>query len=236
MGIRHSIQVRGIGGTLQLVLHRVFNFNGTPGHIISRMLDLKRFDREHNVETAGLIELEQLKFDSPNKQHGSRYGGITAWRLKDLLDRIPADFSTYTFIDIGSGKGAALFHASDYPFKKIIGVEFSPELHEVALRNIANFRSRTRKCMNIEAVCGDGGAYEYPEGPWVLFFNVPFGVPVWERVAENLERAKRGRGTSYLIYSNVLWRPDAAEFVRRQSYLKLIYQEEDQTSRIYEFI
>lgn len=236
MGIRHSIQVRGIGGTLQLVFLRVFNFSGTPGHIISRMLDLRRFDRQHNVETAGLIELDQLKFESPSKAHGTRYGGITAWRLKDLLDRIPVDFSRYTFIDIGSGKGAALFHASEYPFKKIIGVEFSPELHEVAVRNIASFRSRTRKCKDIEAICGDGGAYQYPEGPWVLFFNTPFDVPVWERAAANLARAQRGYGTSYLIYSNNLWIPEAAEFVRRLSYLKLIYQEEDQTSRIYEFV
>jgi SAM-dependent methyltransferase len=234
MSIGNSIRVRGIGGTLHLLLLRCFNFNRTPAHILSRMLDLKKFDREHNVETAGLIELDELGFDSPVKKLGTRYGGITPWRLKDLLDQIPEDFSTYTFIDIGSGKGAALFHAAEYPFRRIIGVEFSPELHEVALRNIKSFRSKTRKCMQIEAVCGDGGAYELPEGPLILFYNSPFDVPVWERAAKQIENMKPGNGRSYLIYSNWGWLPNAAAFVDQLSFLKLIHVDSDQTSRIYE--
>lgn len=233
MSLQNSIRVRGFSGTVQLAFRRAFNFDNTPPHILSRMLDLEKFDREHCVETAGLIELDRLRIDSPSKVHGTRYGGMAPWRMKKLLETIPSTFRDRTFIDFGSGKGAALFQAAAYPFRKIIGVEFSPELHECAVRNIATFRSRDRQCHDIEAVCGDGGAFEFPEGPWVLFFNSPFDVPVWRRVEENLRRAPRGRGRSYLIYSNKGWLPEAAAYVHQLDYLRLIH--EDDTSRVYEF-
>jgi len=38
------------------------------------------------------------------------------------------------------------------------------------------------------------GAYEFPEGPWVLFFNVPFGIAVQEKVVENLKKASGEKG------------------------------------------
>lgn len=224
MSINNSLRVRGVSGTIELAFLHIFNFKRTPGHILSRMLDLRRYDREHGVETAGLIETPDLKFESDSKAHGTRYGGAAPWIFKENLDRIPIDHQDYTFIDIGSGKGAALFQASDYPFKAIIGVEYAPELHEAALRNIASFRSKTQKCSNISSVCEDGGVYRYPEGPWVLFFNSPFGVPIWKRAAENIERSPRGDKKSYLIYMNHGWIPEAAEFVERLSFLKLIHR------------
>lgn len=70
------------------------------------------------------------------------------------------------------------------------------------------------------------GGYRYPEGPWVLFFNSPFGVPVWKKVVRNIERAPRGRGKSYLILMNYGWDFEAAAFVEALSFLKLFYRGE----------
>ncbi|MFM8445055.1 MAG: class I SAM-dependent methyltransferase [Methylococcus sp.] len=233
MSIGNSFRVRGLGGTIQLALLHLFNFKRTPGHILSRMLDLKRYDREHNIETAGLIETDQLNVDSDSKQHGIRYRGATPWLMRDTLDRLPIDHRRYTFIDIGSGKGAALFQASDYPFRRIIGVEYAPELHEAALRNIASFRSKTRRCHDISGVCGDGGDYSFPEGPWVLFFNSPFGVPIWERVVANIQQSPKVAGLNYLIFMNYGWVPEAADYVQRLEFLHLIHRGD--TVLIFEF-
>src|SRR5579872_4928821 len=38
------------------------------------------------------------------------------------------DFHNFTFIDLGSGKGRTLLMASDYPFRRIIGIELLPAL------------------------------------------------------------------------------------------------------------
>src|SRR5579864_7137056 len=58
----------------------------------------------------------------------------------------------FTFIDLGSGKGRVLLMASDYPFKRIIGVEFMLELHRVAQKNIAGYSSDRQQCRQIETI------------------------------------------------------------------------------------
>ena len=75
MSLSNSLRVRGVGGTLHLAWRRFRDQGRTPPHILSRMLDLERYDREHHVETAGLIELDELEIDSPVKANGTRYGG-----------------------------------------------------------------------------------------------------------------------------------------------------------------
>ena len=50
-------------------------------------------------------------------------------RFRKVLASLQIAFHDYTFIDFGSGKGRALLLASEFPFKRIIGLEFSPELH-----------------------------------------------------------------------------------------------------------
>jgi len=54
---------------------------------------------------------------------------------------LPHDVSSHSFVDYGSGKGRVLLVASDYAFKKIVGVEFSKVLNDVAVANIATYRS-----------------------------------------------------------------------------------------------
>lgn len=233
MSIQNSLRVRGVTGTAHLALLRLFNFKKTPEHLLSRMLDLKRYDRAHNVQTSGLIELDQLDIASESKKHGTRYGGATPWRFQDIMEHIPIDHQKYRFIDIGSGKGAALFFASDYPFKEIIGVEFAPALHEAALRNIATFQSKSQKCHRIEAICGDGGKYEYPPGPWVLFFNSPFGVPIWKEVAANIARAAKC-DKSYLIFMNYGWIPEARRFVEGLGLFQVIFR--DDVTQVFEIL
>ncbi len=234
MSLSNSLRVRGVGGTLQLAWRRFRDKDGTPAYILSRTLDLERFDREHHVETAGLIELDELEISSPSKKHGVRYGGASPWIFKDLMARLPIDHSKYTFIDIGSGKGAALFQASDYPFREIIGVEFSLQLHQAALRNLRSFRSNTQRCTKITPICEDASAYEYPPGPWVLFFNSPFDVPLWKLTADNIARCAEGHPGSYLIHMNRGFVPGTPEFVESIPFLRRIYC--DDVSAIFECI
>jgi hypothetical protein len=79
----------------------------------------------------------------------------------------------YTFIDYGSGKGRALLLASEYPFKRIIGLEFSPDLHRAAETNIHLYRSRSQKCWNIQSLNLDFTQFSLPQEPLVLYFNHP---------------------------------------------------------------
>jgi hypothetical protein len=95
----------------------------------------------------------------------------------------------FTFIDLGSGKGRSLLLASDYPFRRIIGVELIPELHAIAEKNIAAYNAEARGgqgCRDIQAVSGDAREFEFPVGSLFVYLFNPFPVSVHERVLENL--------------------------------------------------
>jgi hypothetical protein len=95
------------------------------------------FDRECGVDTDGKFEgwtyLSDLNIPSSNWIDGTDYTAIEPTRFKRVLagfDGFDIAFEDYTFVDFGSGKGRALLLASEYPFKRILGLEFSPELTE----------------------------------------------------------------------------------------------------------
>jgi hypothetical protein len=97
-----------------------------------------------------------------------------------------AGLKNFTFIDLGAGKGRALLMASDYPFARIMGVEFMPDLCRAAQENIARYSSEQRKCERMEMVCLDACDFQFPAEPLVVYQFNPFSEPVFVKVLENL--------------------------------------------------
>jgi hypothetical protein len=131
------------------------------------------FDREHGVETAVELPLESAGVPLDEVERGNGvYRPLTESLFRTSLASINIDAGRFTFVDVGSGKGKVMFMAADLPFKCVVGIEYALGLHEVAVRNIAVYHSRTQKCMDIRSVHADALHYELPAGPLVLFtFN-----------------------------------------------------------------
>ena len=64
--------------------------------------------------------------------------------------------------------------ASEYPFRRIIGVELLAELNKVAQQNIARYRSQRQKCSAIESHAGDARAFEFPTKPSCFTCSILF--------------------------------------------------------------
>jgi SAM-dependent methyltransferase len=95
-------------------------------------------------------------------------------------------FEDYTFVDFGSGKGRALLLASEFPFKRILGLEFSPELHRTAEENIRRYNSATQKCRDIQSLNVDFADYALPPEASVLFFFHPCRIRVLSEVVAGI--------------------------------------------------
>jgi len=94
-----------------------------------------------------------------------------------------------------------LLMASDYPFKRIIGVEFMPELHRAAQKNIAGYSSDRQQCRQIEAACMDARDFQFPPGPLVVYLFNPFSESTFARVMENLRHSvERSARPVYIAY------------------------------------
>ena len=148
-----------------------------------------KFDREFNVDTAGLISLGDLDVESSSWVHGTQYGPTSPATFEAIMSALPIDVSEFTFIDFGSGKGAVLLYASAFPFRQILGVEFSSTLHQIAESNIAKHPiARTRPVRSIHT---DATQFEIPSGPLFAFFNNPFSTLIMETVLGNIHAAMR---------------------------------------------
>jgi SAM-dependent methyltransferase len=173
-----------------LVLRNIRYF---AAHAVSRQDGnaASEFDRVHGTETAGIREIGSLDIDSDNARHAVRYQPSTADFVTALIDSLGIEPAGYSFVDFGSGKGRILLLASEYPFVRVIGVEFSRELHLIASSNIAIYRSATQRCKDVVSICSDATRLGIPSGPLVCYFFNPFGASVLQQVVSNLERSLR---------------------------------------------
>lgn len=125
--------------------------------------------------------------------------------VEGLVRQLPFDYSRYTFIDFGSGKGRPMLIASRLGFRRVVGVEYARELHEIALGNIEIFRSRYPDAAPIESVYCDATVYAVPREPCLFFFFSPFRFSVMAKVLGNIKSAVEQPG----------WPPAAILFVGR---------------------
>jgi SAM-dependent methyltransferase len=125
--------------------------------------------------------------------------------LDALRELTGIDFRNFTFLDLGSGKGRTLLMASDYPFRRIVGVELLPALHQIALANLAQYKNDAQKCLRLEAICANANDFPFPNEPLVVYMFNPLPESGMRRVCANLELSMRAQPRPvYVLYHNPL--------------------------------
>lgn len=172
------------------------------------------FDFRHATDTARRVRLAKLRITSVNKGEAKDYIPTRGRAFRKLLDSLhfPNDS---VFVDFGCGKGKLLLLASRYPFKRIVGIEFSPDLCEIAKQNVSTYHKG--KPSNVDIVCGDVIDYRFGDDENVLFFFNPFTRPVMLRVLAKVEESfLRKPRDMWLIYND----PACRDLIDRQSGFK----------------
>ena len=187
--LKSSLSRRGLLGSVPHALRRLARWPAELNRRRAWRAIEERFDRQYGVDTAGEVIVKTLKVDSPNVEYAVDYTAIAPGPFYELMNQIPVDYERFLFIDFGCGKGRAMMMASAFPFKKIIGVEFSAQLLEVAKKNLRNYRSPTQKCQAFELICQDAMAYPIPPEPAVFYFGNPFGAEVMKHVAAHVAQS-----------------------------------------------
>lgn len=137
--------------------------------------------------TRAKVELAHLTIASVHRDSGVHYLP-TPWRVLDWLhDVLPKPDAGWSFVDLGCGKGRVLVSAAARPYGRVIGVEFARELAQTAAANVA--AASLRRAGSIEVIEGDAATFALPLAPACIFLFNPFGPPVIDQVAENIERS-----------------------------------------------
>jgi hypothetical protein len=139
------------------------------------------------------------------KKHYYRYEATKPFIFKEAFRNLDWHFNESTFIDFGCGKGAGLLYASDYRFKKLIGVEFSQQLCDIANENMKKFVLRSRHKIDYDIVHKDACEFEIPpESDCFYFFN-PFDGTILEKVIRNILRSlETNKRKIIIVYINAL--------------------------------
>ncbi len=170
-------------------------------HILKKWID-HQFDSRFNVDTFGIVEVENLDISKDQKREAVEYAPTPA-TFGIILSSMQLDFSEYVFVDMGSGKGKVLFMASSFPFSEIIGVEISETLCQSAGKNINRFKSSFQNCFNLNVICSDAKSFTIPEDRLVLYFYNPFSEKIMKDVLNSicLSLNKKPRSI-FIIYYN----------------------------------
>jgi SAM-dependent methyltransferase len=168
---------------------------------LTRREGTSAFDNRTHLDTDGEVPLWRLKISSENAKFGCKYQASDPAFFLDALASVPAEFRDLTFIDLGCGKGRALVLASEYGFKKVIGVEFSSELAEIARRNLSTAG------VAADVVEADACRYCLPQSDLLVYMYNPFGKPVMESVVRNLVKwGKTATNLAFVAYVNPIYR------------------------------
>ena len=191
----------GIPSTLKEFLGVAWEFlrDSLPARRRQRYGDMD-YDWDHRVDTTGATVGWR---DRLLGLLHSPYQPTDPALFQEMLASLKIDFRDFIFIDIGSGKGRTLLMASDYPFRRIIGIELLPELHRVAQENIRRYRIDSQRCLAMESICGDAREFVFPPEPTVLYLFNPLPEAGLVQLLANLEQSLREHPRPLLvIYHN----------------------------------
>ena len=162
-------------------------------------------ERRLNIETKTTVTSQELG----HMPECNQYEPIHYRCLDIMFEHLKPDFEHEVFIDFGSGKGRAVIVAGTYPFRKVIGVELSTELCNVARKNIQKAK-KNLKCTAIEILQADATQFEVPIDVTLIFLFNPFTGEVLsktgERIQEFLQRTDRSKVR--IVYAHLSGQPN----------------------------
>jgi SAM-dependent methyltransferase len=133
--------------------------------------------------------------DEPEHAHSERVRYVpVAWHVLPRALHFVGVRRDDTFIDFGCGKGRAVHQAAMRPFRRVIGVEVSPPLAQIARAGLAA-RGHRHRCRDVQIVVCDAAEFPVPDDLTVAYFFDPFHGATLDTVlghiVESIDRRPR---------------------------------------------
>lgn len=199
---RENLPRLGLTRAAGMFLGEMWEFarDATPGRRKQRYGDMD-FDWDYRVDTTSANVSRRA--DLLAVLSGHAYQPSEPALFHESIRGLLIDYRQFDFIDLGSGKGRTLLMASEYPFRRILGVEVVPALHRAAVENIRRYKSATQRCFAVESICGDARDFQFPPAPLVLFLFNPLPEPGLRALMRHLEQSLEEQPRPvYVVYHN----------------------------------
>ena len=179
------------------------------------------FDKKYGIDTSEMVQIQGLDISDESKKHSRRYQPTRVRHFRELMKTLefPAES---VFVDLGSGKGRVLLMASQHKFRRVVGVEISKQLCEIARRNIVRYEAKIGTLLNVTIVESDVLEYEIGYEENVFFLFKPFDNYVMKNVMENIKASLASSPRDiWLIFNNFRYHDlmdEDSTFARHKSF------------------
>jgi hypothetical protein len=197
---RYAWRRHGPIGCIWLIGYNIAYHVGRRGRRAARSQQIDAFDSQYGTDTAGCRDVRSLDIAAlPAARYAGRYEPSDAELVRSELSRLPIDPERFTFIDFGSGKGRVLLVAAGFPFKEVVGIELSRELHDIAKKNIKLFPADIARASGLQSIHSDAATFGLPKSNLVCYFYNPFGPPLITSVANRLAAHHEDYGYQVIV-------------------------------------
>ena len=170
-------------GTLTTTIKQLYPIKVLRHSAISA--EARWFDWRHKVQTRADHAEEGRDWTT-----GFPYLPTRPRTARRILRSLPiVNHSDFTLVDVGSGKGRMLLVASEFPFRKVVGVEMRQDLHDQALENVRRYRHSKARRSLIECRLVDATHYDFPDGNLVVYLFNPFSAAVMSQVLRRIDES-----------------------------------------------
>lgn len=130
-------------------------------------------ERRLGIQTTSSIAGSEMEFDALS----FGYQPVPYASFDAAIRHISIRPGQDVFIDYGCGMGRAVVLAAMYPFRRVIGVERSNSLSQIARENIRRAAAKLR-CADVTIEMEDARDYEVPQDASHIFMFNPFDEPI----------------------------------------------------------
>ena len=149
-----------------------------------------RFDERYRVETSQMVGVYDLKGRGLHADDASHYWPTREQDFERMMESLGSlELRNYVFVDVGCGKGRVALMAGRFPFRRVVGFDFSEQLIDTARENLVRFTGPIST--PIDLVVENALEYQFPQDDLILYLFDPFGLKVLHRFIENLQASQR---------------------------------------------
>ncbi len=98
--------------------------------------EISKFDQKYKTDFGGRLSQRSMGF---SHNQGNDYTASPSYIIEGLCD--VKDFSGKTVLDLGCGKGYAMYLLGKYGFARVLGLDISEELCQIAKNNLSKLEN-----------------------------------------------------------------------------------------------
>ncbi len=155
-------------------------------------------ERRLGVRTAATVRLADIGIVSGDAMDSTALG---YGALFSVIRALPIDYPSSVFLDYGAGKGRAVCVAATQPFRRVVGIDLSEVLVELARQNVKVLKRRRAKQIDLFVI--DATEFQVPPDANVIYFYNPFSGETLRRVVGKLRASfEQHPRTMHVIFFN----------------------------------